>query len=246
MRNLKYEKVLFGFNPCSGLWGLIDDSLAYEYVNEDIFQTLFNFYANSLWHKKVTCLTELSPLDILKLNHFYHFQYPMEVYVPVIKYTGYQKYNLILGLTQLFNDEYENDTEFWHERNLRYLTIYLGSEIDDYSEVTKRQLYILENGGLILYGLPNEAYHNSENRMLLCDLLRLLINDSDLCQRAIDLILRHKKASVSFIERSLKLNYEQSIFIIQELEKRQIISGPDHSGRRKILISKNPAFFNFA
>ena len=245
MHNLKYEKVLFGFNPCSGLWGLIDDSLAYEYVNEDIFQKLFDFYADLLWHKKVTCFTELSALDILKLDHFYHFQYRTEVCVPIIKYTGYQKYNLILGLTQLFNDEYENDTEFWHQRNLRYLTIYFGHKIDNYSEVTKRQLSILENGGLVLYGLPNEACHNSENRMSLHDLFGLLIHDPDLCQQAIDLILRHKKASVSFIERSLKLNYEKAISIIQELEKRQIISEPDHRGRRKILISKNSALSKF-
>lgn len=57
----------------------------------------------------------------------------------------------------------------------------------------------------------------------------------EMYQRAKDIVLREKKVSVSYIQRMLKIGYNRSANIVEQLERNGIVSEPDHTGKRKVL-----------
>jgi len=59
----------------------------------------------------------------------------------------------------------------------------------------------------------------------------------DLYRDAVELILREEKASTSFIQRHLQIGYNRAARIIDEMEKRGVVSKANHVGKRDILIS---------
>lgn len=59
--------------------------------------------------------------------------------------------------------------------------------------------------------------------------------DADpLIQEAIDIIYSSGKTSISFLQRSLKIGFNRAARIIEELEKRDILTSPDKNGQRHI------------
>lgn len=59
----------------------------------------------------------------------------------------------------------------------------------------------------------------------------------DLYRQALEIILREGKASTSFIQRHLQIGYNRAARIIDDMEKRGVVSKANHVGKREILIS---------
>lgn len=59
----------------------------------------------------------------------------------------------------------------------------------------------------------------------------------DLYDRAIDIVMRDKKVSTSYLQRRLQIGYNRAASLIEKLEKDGIISGPNHQGKREVLMA---------
>ena len=60
-------------------------------------------------------------------------------------------------------------------------------------------------------------------------------NDDDITRRAVGVILLDRRASVSYLQRRLKIGYNRSVEILAELEKRKLVSPVLEDGKREIL-----------
>ncbi|HZA92968.1 MAG TPA: DNA translocase FtsK, partial [Gemmatimonadales bacterium] len=61
------------------------------------------------------------------------------------------------------------------------------------------------------------------------------IAPSDSYEQAVSLILRHKKASTSYIQRRLQIGYNRAASIMERMEKEGIVGPANHAGKREIL-----------
>ncbi len=64
------------------------------------------------------------------------------------------------------------------------------------------------------------------------------LNDEDevLISKSIDLIRSTNKASTSFLQRNFQIGYNKAARIMEALEQRGVVSEPNHTGKREILI----------
>ncbi|MEM7777589.1 MAG: DNA translocase FtsK 4TM domain-containing protein [Pseudomonadota bacterium] len=62
----------------------------------------------------------------------------------------------------------------------------------------------------------------------------------DLFDRAVAVVMRDRKASISYVQRRLQIGYNRAATLIERMEADGLISAPDSSGRRQIL-SDGPA-----
>ncbi len=62
--------------------------------------------------------------------------------------------------------------------------------------------------------------------------------EKDLYKQAIMIIKRDKKSSISYIQRQLRIGYNKAANIIEELERRGVLSSPNNTGKREILIDE--------
>ena len=60
--------------------------------------------------------------------------------------------------------------------------------------------------------------------------------DEELISKSIDLIKSSQKASTSFLQRNFQIGYNKAARIMEALEQRGVVSEPNHSGKRTILI----------
>ncbi len=58
----------------------------------------------------------------------------------------------------------------------------------------------------------------------------------DLYDQAVAIVARDKKASTSYIQRRLQIGYNRAARIIEKMEEQGVISTPNHSGKREVLI----------
>tara|TARA_A100001015_G_scaffold172719_1_gene191948 strand:- start:567 stop:2564 length:1998 start_codon:yes stop_codon:yes gene_type:complete len=63
--------------------------------------------------------------------------------------------------------------------------------------------------------------------------------DEALITRSIDLIKSSNKASTSFLQRNFQIGYNKAARIMETLEKRGVVSEPNHTGKREILINNS-------
>jgi S-DNA-T family DNA segregation ATPase FtsK/SpoIIIE len=61
--------------------------------------------------------------------------------------------------------------------------------------------------------------------------------DEDLITKSIDLIKNTNKASTSFLQRNFQIGYNKAARIMEALEQRGVVSDPNHTGKREILIN---------
>lgn len=59
---------------------------------------------------------------------------------------------------------------------------------------------------------------------------------NELYDKAVDIVLRDRKASTSYVQRRLKIGYNRAATLIEEMEENGVISGPNHAGKREILV----------
>ncbi len=58
----------------------------------------------------------------------------------------------------------------------------------------------------------------------------------DLYDRAVAIVLRDKKCSTSYVQRRLSVGYNKAASLVERMEKEGVVSAPNHSGKRMILI----------
>jgi hypothetical protein len=56
-----------------------------------------------------------------------------------------------------------------------------------------------------------------------------------LCRHAREVILQHRDARISFIQRHLRIGYELAEQVLEALELVGLVSAPDEKGKRQIL-----------
>jgi len=78
----------------------------------------------------------------------------------------------------------------------------------------------------------NEIMTNENN-----DFENLSDEDEVLISKSIDLIKSSQKASTSYIQRNFQVGYNKAARIMEALEKRGVVSPPNHAGKREILIN---------
>ena len=61
--------------------------------------------------------------------------------------------------------------------------------------------------------------------------------DEALISKSIDLIKSTNKASTSFLQRNFQIGYNKAARIMEALEQRGVVSAPNHTGKREILIN---------
>ena len=62
--------------------------------------------------------------------------------------------------------------------------------------------------------------------------------DEELISKSIDLIKSTNKASTSFLQRNFQIGYNKAARIMEALEQRGVVSTPNHTGKREILITQ--------
>ncbi len=60
--------------------------------------------------------------------------------------------------------------------------------------------------------------------------------ETQLYHKAIQLVVENRKASTSWLQRQLRVGYNSAARLIERMEKDDIISTPDHVGRREVLV----------
>jgi len=58
----------------------------------------------------------------------------------------------------------------------------------------------------------------------------------DLYQRAVQIVLRDRKVSTSYIQRRLSIGYNRAATIIERMEQEGVVSAANHAGKREILL----------
>lgn len=60
--------------------------------------------------------------------------------------------------------------------------------------------------------------------------------ENDLYNQAVAIIQRDQKVSTSYIQRQLRIGYNRAANIVERMEKEGIVSSPNYSGKREILV----------
>jgi S-DNA-T family DNA segregation ATPase FtsK/SpoIIIE len=59
---------------------------------------------------------------------------------------------------------------------------------------------------------------------------------TDLYQQAVQIVVRDRKASTSYIQRRLQIGYNRAASIMERMEKEGVVGQANHAGKREILI----------
>jgi S-DNA-T family DNA segregation ATPase FtsK/SpoIIIE len=63
-------------------------------------------------------------------------------------------------------------------------------------------------------------------------------DEADVYAKAVDVVAKAQKASTSFIQRHLRIGYNNAARLIERMEQDGFVSRPDHVGRREVLIDE--------
>jgi DNA segregation ATPase FtsK/SpoIIIE, S-DNA-T family len=58
----------------------------------------------------------------------------------------------------------------------------------------------------------------------------------DLYQQAVQIVIRDRKATTSYLQRRLQIGYNRAASLIERMEREGIIGQPNHAGKREILV----------
>ena len=67
------------------------------------------------------------------------------------------------------------------------------------------------------------------------------LGSGELFDQAVSIVLRHKKASTSYIQRRLQIGYNRAASIMERMEQEGIVGPANHAGKREILIGTGGA-----
>ena len=60
--------------------------------------------------------------------------------------------------------------------------------------------------------------------------------DKSLYDQAVDIVIRDRRPTTSYIQRRLKIGYNKAASLIEEMEEQGVISAPNHKGQREVLV----------
>jgi S-DNA-T family DNA segregation ATPase FtsK/SpoIIIE len=63
-------------------------------------------------------------------------------------------------------------------------------------------------------------------------------SDDDLYARAVQIILKSDRPSISYLQRQLGIGYNKSANLIEKMQQGGLLSAPDSTGRRTVLKKK--------
>ena len=63
-----------------------------------------------------------------------------------------------------------------------------------------------------------------------------LVEDEPLYEEALNVILKHRRASISFVQRHLRIGYNRAARLLEIMEKKGVVSEMQSNGSRRILI----------
>jgi S-DNA-T family DNA segregation ATPase FtsK/SpoIIIE len=58
----------------------------------------------------------------------------------------------------------------------------------------------------------------------------------DLYDRAVNIVLRDRKCSTSYIQRRLSVGYNKAASLVERMEQEGVVSAPNHAGKREVLV----------
>ena len=64
-------------------------------------------------------------------------------------------------------------------------------------------------------------------------------DDETIYKRAVQIVKLERKASISYIQRCLRIGYNRAASAIERMERDGIISAPSHTGKREILLPED-------
>jgi S-DNA-T family DNA segregation ATPase FtsK/SpoIIIE len=63
--------------------------------------------------------------------------------------------------------------------------------------------------------------------------------DDDIYMQAVNIVRTERKASISYIQRCLRIGYNRAANIVEAMEKNGILSAPNQSGKREVLLPED-------
>ena len=60
-------------------------------------------------------------------------------------------------------------------------------------------------------------------------------DDNNLYNKAVMIVRRDKKASISYVQRQLRIGYNRAATLIEKMEENGVVSAPNISGKREII-----------
>lgn len=110
-----------------------------------------------------------------------------------------------------------------------------GPFVDDH-DVERVANFLRANGGAPQY-IDIMSYEENDDTSSNDDNYSAAIQDADdsLYQRAVEIIRRDKKVSISYIQRCLRIGYNRAAMLIERMEEEGVISPANSVGKREIL-----------
>ena len=62
-------------------------------------------------------------------------------------------------------------------------------------------------------------------------------SDDDMYDKAVYIVTTTRNASISWVQRQLRIGYNRAARLVEEMEKQGIVSPPDHTNKREVLVA---------
>jgi len=62
-------------------------------------------------------------------------------------------------------------------------------------------------------------------------------SDDDMYDKAVYIVTTTRNASISWVQRQLRIGYNRAARIVEEMEKQGVVSPPDHTNKREVLVA---------
>ena len=62
-------------------------------------------------------------------------------------------------------------------------------------------------------------------------------SDDDMYDKAVYIVTTTRNASISWVQRQLRIGYNRAARLVEEMEKQGVVSAPDHTNKREVLVA---------
>jgi S-DNA-T family DNA segregation ATPase FtsK/SpoIIIE len=63
-------------------------------------------------------------------------------------------------------------------------------------------------------------------------------SDDDMYDKAVYIVTTTRNASISWVQRQLRIGYNRAARLVEEMEKQGVVSSPDHTNKREVLVAQ--------